>query len=143
MQPAELIFAALAAFPAFAQYTGPYDLATSQDGSVQYFSAVVSSFDTQHNTWTSDTKIFRWSKEKGVTIFGERPDLAFFPMGAHLYGTELTYEGTVPYHAEPTCLVFSSVAGNHCPVGETQVVIPNVPPLNTYAGAVRRHSAPR
>jgi hypothetical protein len=115
-----IIFAASLAVissPAFAQYSSPpYDLATTRDGSVLYFSAGAPS--------SSNTKIYRWSLDAGVTLFGDRPD---FLQGEHLYGTELTDSGAVIYHAEPLCFTGTGPGFNNCTAGQTQVVIPNFP----------------
>ena len=69
----------------FAQYQ--YDLATSHDGSVLYFSY----FRPATN---QDTRIYRWKKDAGVTLFGDRPDLAEAPplRAQHLYGAFVVNE---------------------------------------------------
>ncbi len=114
---------AAAAFPAFAQYQ--YDLATTRDGSVLYFSLIDPSIGL-------NTKIYRWSQDAGVALFGDRPDLAQVPphYGEHLYGTQITYDGTVLYHAEPLCVTGMGPGFNDCTWGETQAIIPNVPPFS-------------
>jgi hypothetical protein len=83
MRIAVLLAVSLATFPASAQYQ--YDLATTHDGSVLYFSNVDPS-----NIF--NTKIYRWSHDTRVALFGDRPDLAQAPphYGEHLYGTEIT-----------------------------------------------------
>src|SRR6266446_3877129 len=96
MRSAVILLALLIAIPAFAQVQ--YDLATTRDGSVLYFTYI------NPSTGLS-TKIYRWSRYADVTLFGDRPDLAQAPplFGAHLYGTEITEAGSVIYHAEPLC----------------------------------------
>ena len=115
--------ALLAAIPAFAQYQ--YDLATTRDGSVLYFSSI----DPSKNL---DSKIYRWSRNEGVTLFADRPDLAQLPphFGQHLYGAEITAAGTLLYHAEPLCVTGTGPGFNDCTLGETQVVIPNLDPFS-------------
>jgi hypothetical protein len=120
-----LIVAALViSVPAFSQGNPQfqYDLATTYDGSVLYFSAVVSSTNP-------NTKIYSWSRSAGLALFGDRPDLMELPpyFGEHLYGTQITYEGSVLYHAEQLCATGTGPGFNTCDNGQTQVVIPSLP----------------
>jgi hypothetical protein len=117
MRAATVLAAMLASFPAVAQYQ--YDLATTRDGSVLYFSQVVSAIDLS-------TRIYRWSPETGVTLFADRADVAQAPPlpGQHLYGTAVTDDGTVLYHAEPLCSTGTGPGFNNCTVGETFIVTP-------------------
>lgn len=118
-----VVAASLAAFPALAQFQ--YDLATTHDGSVLYFSYVDASVP-------ANSRIYRWSPDSGVTLFGDRPDLAQLPphYGEHLYGTQLTDAGSVLYHAEPLCVTGFGPGFNDCTVGETEIVIPNMAPFS-------------
>lgn len=113
-----ILVAFAAAAPVFAQYQ--YDLATSHDGSVLYFSY----FRPATN---QDTRIYRWKKDAGVTLFGDRPDLAEAPplRAQHLYGAQVTDPGTVLFHAESGCSTGFGPGFNDCSAGETQVVRSN------------------
>jgi hypothetical protein len=123
MRTATILAASFVTFPVFAQ--SQYDLATTRDGSVLYFSYIDPST-------SPSTKIYRWSQDSGVTLFGERPDLAQFPplYAEHLYGTQTTYTDTVLYHAEPLCSTGMGPGFNDCTIGQTQVVIPGLPPFS-------------
>src|SRR5258708_39992185 len=107
-----ILAALLAVCPAFAQF----DLATTPDGSELYFSAFPQN--------SPSVKIYRWTRRTGAAVFAERPDLEQRPYGALLLGTQITYSGTVLYHAAHGCPLSSGYDGNHCPVGETVAVIP-------------------
>ena len=114
------------ALPGFAQYHD--DLATTRDGSVLYFSYTSPSL-------APSTRIYRWSQDAGVTLFGDRPDLAALPplFGQHLYGTQLTDDGSVLYHAEPLCATGTGPGFNTCTTGETQIVTPGLTPFTEAA----------
>lgn len=86
----------------------PYDLAVSYDGSVLYFSQFVGGS-------APVTRLFRWTEDGGTALFRE---------GAHLYGTQLTYDGAVLYHSEPPCSTGTGPGFNNCTAGETRVVVP-------------------
>ncbi|HEY4363626.1 MAG TPA: hypothetical protein VGN17_21855 [Bryobacteraceae bacterium] len=114
-----LFIAALTALPGFAQY----DLATTRDGSTLYFSAL--------GPGKTGFPIYRWTKDTGVTLFGDRPDLTQASVyGERLYGTELTDEGTVIFHAEAGCATSGGPNGNTCPLGQTEIMTPGVPPFS-------------
>ena len=123
MRAAVILAASFAAFPALAQYQ--YDLATTRDGSVLYFSYILPSASLS-------SKIYRWSHAAGVTLFADRPDLAQAPplYGQHLYGTAITDDGTVLYHAEALCATGTGPGFNTCSVGETQIVTPGLEPFS-------------
>jgi hypothetical protein len=100
-------------FPTFAQeFAFPTGLATTYDGSVLYFSNSAGK--------VTNSKIYRWTENAGLTVFAQQP-------GYHLYGTELTYAGTIIYHAEPYCSTGTGPGFNNCTVGETRIVTPKVP----------------
>jgi hypothetical protein len=91
-------------FPAFAQeFAFPTGLATTYDGSVLYFSNAAGK--------VPNSKIYRWTEDTGLTVFAHQP-------GDHLYGTELTYAGTILYHAELYCSTGTGPGFNNCTVGE-------------------------
>jgi hypothetical protein len=117
----------LIAVPAFCQVNTPYDLASTYDGSTVYFSAV--------SPGDLNSRIYRWSADQGLRPFGDRPDLAQLPpfYGEHLYGTHLTYEGSVLYHAERVCRTGLGPGFNGCDIGQTQVVDPNQPEFTLSA----------
>jgi hypothetical protein len=128
MQAGSTLAVFLIALTAFSQTNtnpqGQYDLATTYDGSVLYFTSVPPG--------TQSSKIYRWSLTAGLTLFGDRPDLTKLRpyYGEHLYGTELTYSGAVLYHAEQLCPApTGGNEPNNCGIGQTQVVDPNVPPF--------------
>lgn len=106
-------------FPALAQeFAFPTGLATTYDGSVLYFSDSTGK--------VTNSKIYRWTEDTGLTVFAQQP-------GDHLYGTELTYAGTILYHAEPYCSTGTGPGFNNCTVGETRIVTPKVP-MSSPAG---------
>ena len=122
MRLAIILAASFAVFPAFAQ-PRQYDLATTRDGSVLYFTYLNPNFSDPAGL---STKIYRWSHDAGLTLFGDRPDPAH---GEHLYGTQITYDGTVLYHAEALCSTGMGPGFNNCSIGETQVVNPDQQPF--------------
>ncbi len=107
---------ACAALPAFAQF----DLATTRDGSILYFSAPV--------PHTGNVDVYRWTRATGVTRFADRPDLADPNVGVRLTGTQLTAAGSVLYHAGPNCPIGRE--GNQCAVGQTVINIPGLVPFS-------------
>lgn len=118
-----ILAVSVAALPAFGQYQ--YDLATTRDGSLLYFSSI-------DPATSLNAKIYRWSQAAGVTLFGDRPDLAQLPphFGQHLYGAEITDAGSVLYHAEPLCVTGMGPGFNDCTIGETQIVTPSLSPFS-------------
>ena len=123
MRAGIVLAASLAASSAFAQYQ--YDLAATRDGSVLYFTYI-------DPASSINSRIYRWSHDAGVTLFGDRPDLAQLPphFGEHLYGTQITDGGSVLYHAEPFCVTGMGPGFNDCTIGETQIVITNLAPFS-------------
>ncbi len=79
-----------------------------------------------------NTRIYRWSRDAGVTLFADRPDLTQIPphYGQHLYGAEITDSGTVLFHAEPLCVTGTGPGFNDCTLGETEVLITSLPPFS-------------
>lgn len=106
----------LTALPCAAQYHT--NLATTRDGSVLYF--------TYTPPTGLNTRIYRWTYETGTALFADGRDRA-----EHLYGTQLTEDGTVLYHAEPLCSTGMGPGFNNCSVGETRAVVPDSQPFST------------
>src|SRR6266550_2966450 len=50
--------------------------------------------------------------------------------GQHLYGTQITNDGTVLYHAEALCSTGTGPGFNDCSVGETQIATPGQTPFS-------------
>ena len=123
MRVAQIGAAFLISLQAFPQIVPRYqfDLATTFDGSLLYFSGVFAG--------DANSRIYMWSRAAGLTLFADRPDLAELPprYGEHLYGTQITYGGSVLYHAERLCWISIGGGINTCDIGQTQVVTPNLP----------------
>ena len=129
-----VLVASLTVLPAYAQRQ--YDLATTYDGSILYFSYAAAG--------TSDSQLYRWSRDSGPTLFGDRPDLVLLSphFGQHLYGTQITYAGSVLYHAEPLCFTGMGPGFNDCTIGQTQIVSPGQDPLAVELGLISLWSEP-